>query len=143
MSTTPDQNLVYQHHMSDDSGYENSTESNISDHENENEHSKAQERGDTNVNVTNHDVVQAYYNEHGYTNPFGNFISEEVIKCFKGFPNSIPSIIYPDDVSIPSLAVSPVQIQTCGKAVPRRPETKNSKKKPKRKKKKSKRKSKR
>ena len=143
MSTTPDQNLVDRNHRSDDSGYDNSTESNISDHENENEHSKAQERGDTDVNVTCYDVVQAYYNEHGYTDPFGNFISEEVIKSFKGLPSTIPTIIYPEDVSIPSSTVSPVQIQTCGKVVPQRPETKNSKKKPKRKKKNSKRKSKR
>ena len=146
MLTTPDQNLVDQNHRSDDSGYDNSTESNISDHENENEHSKAQERGDTNVNVTCHDVVQANYNEHGYTDPYGNFISKEIIKSFKGLPSSIPTINNPEDVSRASSTISSIHGNVTlmyGKVVPQRPETKNSKKKPKRKKKNSKRKSKR
>ena len=146
MSTTPNQNLVDQNHRSEDSGYENDTELNISDYENENEHSKAQERGDTDVNVTSHDVVQAYYNEHGYTDPYGNFISKEIIKSFKGLPSSIPTINNPEDVSRASSTISSIHGNVTlmyGKVVPQRPETKNSKKKPKRKKKNSKRKSKR
>ena len=146
MSTTPEEHLVDKNHKSNDSGYDNSTESNISDHENENEHSKAQERGDTNVNVTCHDVVQANYNEHGYTDPYGNFISKEIIKSFKGLPSSIPTINNPEDVSRASSTISSIHGNVTlmyGKVVPQRPETKNSKKKPKRKKKNSKRKSKR
>ena len=143
MSTTPDHNLVDQNYKSDDSGYDNSTESSISDHENENEHTKAQNLGKTDVNVTGDDVVQAYYNGHGNAHPIDNFISEEFIKCVKGLPSTIPTIIYPEDVSIASSIVSPVQIQMRPTAVPQRPKTKNSKKKTKRKKKNSKRKSKR
>ena len=78
MSTTPDHNLVDQNYNYDDSGYDKITESSISDHENENEHSKVQKLGPTDVNITSDDVVQAYYNEYGYTDPYGDRISDNM-----------------------------------------------------------------
>ena len=78
MSTTPDHNLMDQNYKSDDSGYDKSTEPSISDHENENEHSKIQNLGLEDVNITSDDVVQAYYNEYGYTDPYGNRISDNL-----------------------------------------------------------------